>query len=401
MINVHSKALNQDITVNRIIANIKGEQAGPTLIFVGGIHGNEPAGVFALQRVAEHLTSEKINLNGNIICLAGNLRALKKGIRYHKEDLNRVWTKDRISHLPESTKDVAHEEIAEQIEIYAEIQKILKSNTGPFYFFDIHTTSSETLPFLTVNDSLLNRAYTSQYPLPMILGIEEYLNGPILSYINELGYVAFGFEAGQHDDLSSIENAEAFCYLSMVFTGVLSKDDIAFQHYFDLLAKTTGDIKYVYEIYFRYLIKNGEKFAMEPGFFNFQRVHKNQLVAISNGKEVRAKTNGRIFMPLYQDQGVDGFFAIRRIRRSFLRLSEKLRKLRADRILAWLPGIKWVDPEKSTLLVNKRVARFLAKDVLHLFGYRQIYRDKYELKMINREAKARTEDYQDTSWLNL
>ncbi|MEP0985647.1 succinylglutamate desuccinylase/aspartoacylase family protein [Ekhidna sp.] len=401
MINVHSKALNQDITVNRIIANIKSEQAGPTLIFVGGIHGNEPAGVFALQRVAEHLTNEKINLNGNIICLAGNLRALKKGIRYHKEDLNRVWTKDRISHLPESTKDVAHEEIAEQIEIYAEIQKILKTNTGPFYFFDIHTTSSETLPFLTVNDSLLNRAYTSQYPLPMILGIEEYLNGPILSYINELGYVAFGFEAGQHDDLSSIENAEAFCYLSMVFTGVLSKDDIAFQHFFNLLAKTAGDIKNVYEIYFRYLIKNGEKFAMEPGFFNFQRVHKNQLVAISNGKEVRSKTNGRIFMPLYQSQGVDGFFAIRRIRRSFLRLSEKLRKLRADRILAWLPGIKWVDPEKSTLLVNKRVARFLAKDVLHLFGYRQIYRDKYELKMINREAKARTEDYQDTSWLNL
>ena len=35
-------------------------------------------------------------------------------------------------------------------------------------------------------------------------GIEEYLNGPLLSYINELGYVAFGFEGGQHDDISAI-----------------------------------------------------------------------------------------------------------------------------------------------------------------------------------------------------
>lgn len=400
MINVHSKALNHDISVNRIIANLKGKQDGPTLIFVGGIHGNEPAGVFALKRVSEFLSTEKIEIKGNIICIAGNLRALKKGVRYHKEDLNRVWTKERIDHLPESVENITHEEVAEQIEIYEELQRILDDNSGPFYFFDIHTTSSETLPFLTVNDSLLNRAFTLQYPLPMILGIEEYLTGPILSYINELGYVAFGFEAGQHDDLSSIENAEAFCYLSMVFTGALDKESIDFQHYYDLLAKTSGDIKNVFEIYFRYLIKNGEKFEMEPGFFNFQRVSKNQLVAISNGKEVRAKTNGRIFMPLYQSQGVDGFFAIRRIKNSFLKLSEKLRKLRADRILTWLPGIKWLDAEKSTLLVNKRIARFLAKDILHLFGYRQIYRDKYHLKMVNREANARTIDYQETSWLN-
>src|SRR5690606_7416931 len=117
--------------------------------------------------------------------------------RFESEDLNRLWTRSRMKKLPTNPGSAENKDIAEQVEINKVIQTILTNEEGPFYFFDLHTTSSETLPFLTINDSLLNRAFTTQYPLPIILGIEEYLDGPVLSYINELGYVAFGFEAGQ------------------------------------------------------------------------------------------------------------------------------------------------------------------------------------------------------------
>lgn len=397
-VRVHSVALNSHLEVSRVIGSCHGEDGGPTLIFMGGIHGNEHAGVVALHRVIKHLEQKKLPINGHIFCLAGNLAALKKNTRFLTEDMNRIWIQDRIDKLPATPGEAENEEIAEQVEVYNHINEILQNYPAPFYFFDIHTTSSETLPFLTVNDSSLNRAFTTQYPLPIILGIEEYLDGPILSYINELGYVAFGFEAGQHHDLASIENAEAFCFLSMVFAGTLERSAIDYRHCYDLLAKTAGDTKHIYEIYFRYLIQPDEKFIMEPGFFNFQRMRRGQLLARSNGRAIRARTNGRIFLPLYQNQGTDGFFAIRKIKSFFLVLSIRLRKYKLDHLLVWLPGVSWLDSQKSALVINKTIARFFAKQLMHLLGYRSEERSGKYILASNREAKARSQDYEGTTW---
>ncbi|MEO9870712.1 succinylglutamate desuccinylase/aspartoacylase family protein [Ekhidna sp.] len=398
-IKVHSKALEKTIGIDRVIGEINGLHKGPTLIFMGGIHGNEPAGVFALNRFIESMRHLRDAMYGNIICLTGNLGALREGIRFHDEDLNRVWTRERMASLSQSNGIGSNNEVNEQREIFSIIQHVLDTHSGPFYFFDLHTTSSETIPFLTVNDSLLNRDFTIQYPLHIILGIEEYLDGPILSYINELGYVAFGFEAGQHDDMSSIENNMAFCYLSAVFTGLINKDLVDYHHYHDMLAKTSGDVQSIYEIHFRYLIKTGELFTMETGFFNFQKVYKNQLVAKSDGKEVRAKNDGRIFMPLYQAQGSDGFFTIKKIWKPFLRISAIIRKYRLDRMLVLLPGVKWIDHSKSGLIVNKKIARFLAREIFHLFGYRSMVIDKNHAKMFYRDASARFEEYLNQPWI--
>lgn len=397
-IRVHSEALASTIEIDRIIGHIQGDKKGPTLIFMGGVHGNEPAGVFGLQRVFSQLDPKKVR--GNIYGVAGNLWALKHGERYQKEDLNRLWTQQRMHSLAQNGQPPRHQDEAEQIEIHKIIQEILNKDAGPYYFFDIHTTSSETLPFLTVNDSLLNRNYTVQYPLPIILGIEEYLDGPLLSYINELGYVAFGFEAGQHDDMASIESSISFIYLSLIFTGCVQKEDIDFHKYHDRLAKTTGDYRHIYEIFFRYLIKDDEAFEMLPGFYNFQRIKEQQHIANSNGKPIKAKNAGRIFMPLYQPKGVDGFFAIKKIIPLFLSLSAFIRKYRLDRLLLLLPGVQWLDKEKSGLIVNKRIARFLAKDIFHLFGYRSVQVDQHHLKMYNREATARLSEYLHEPWIN-
>jgi len=58
------------------------------------------------------------------------------------------------------------------------------------------------------------------------LGIEEFLEGPLLSYINELGYLAIGFEAGQNDRLASFENHKAFIYLSMLHSGFIDRTSL-------------------------------------------------------------------------------------------------------------------------------------------------------------------------------
>lgn len=393
MTKIYSKALDRHIEVSRVIGQIKSKAEGPTIIFTGGIHGNEPSGVFALQQVMHELKKNNTPINGSIYAISGNLWALERGERFKETDLNRLWRGDNLQQLLNGTLENKNQDIIEQKEIYETITTILGTEKGPFYFMDLHTTSSETIPFLTVNDSLLNRKFTEQYPVPMILGIEEYLDGPLLSYINELGYIAFGFEAGQHDDLSSIENHVAFIYLSLIFSGVVSKKAIDFDRYYNILAKTSLQTRGIYEINYRYRIKQGEEFKMHPGYYNFQWIKKGQPLATSNGNLVKATRNGRVFMPLYQSQGDDGFFSVKKISGFFLKLSALLRKTHFHNVLPILPGIQWQTKNKETLVVNRNVAKLFAKEFFHLMGYRSKRLDKTHLIMKNREANSRIKDY--------
>ncbi len=399
MTSVHSKALDRTVEVERIIGHAGERGTGPTLVFMGGIHGNEPSGVLALHQVIAELRESGRKPKGNMYAVSGNLWALERGMRYAKHDLNRLWNEKNISLLRKGAFKPACEDDRQMVNIHETVMDILAKETGPFFFFDLHTTSGETVPFLTVNDSLLNRRFTVQYPLPIILGIEEYLDGPLLSYINELGHVAFGFEAGRHEDLASVENHVAFIYLSLVYTGFLSGEDIDYQRYHDLLARNTMDARDFFEIYFRYAIRENEEFRMRPGYHNFQKVHKGEELADSDGRVVHATHNGRIFMPLYQSQGSDGFFAIRKVSPFFLRLSAFMRREKLDRTLTWLPGVRAAPGRPGALMVDRRIARFFAKQFFHLFGYRSRRLDRAHYIMKSREATSRYKAYKHMSWM--
>ena len=399
MVKIYSKGLDQSVEIDRIIGHIKGKLPGPTLVFIAGIHGNEPAGVFAMQHVLQRIKEDQISTRGSIYAISGNLKALANGKRFQKEDLNRIWTKERLEKInrPEPTSQL-DDELKEQREIYTIIQEILASEDGPFYFMDLHTTSSKTAPFLTVNDSLLNRKFTSQYPIPIILGIEEYLNGPLLNYINELGYISFGYEGGQHDDPLAIQNHISFIYLTLVFSGAIKKTDIDYKKHDELLLGYLKSDSKIYEIYQRFEIRENEKFSMLPGFINFEPIKKGQQLAQSNGKMVTASKNGKIFMPLYQKQGDDGFFEIRSVNPIFLKLSAAMRKLRFDHIFTILPGVQWISNKKDELMVDLRIARFFTKQFFHLMGYRSKQIDKDHLRMKNRETASKTKEYRYTTW---
>lgn len=395
MIKVEREAFGKKVTFGRTLGKIGGQQAGPTLIFLAGIHGNEPAGILALQEVFDELENKRQSICGSVYALSGNLPALQTGSRYSEEDLNRLWTKDKVRHYLHQERS-SHRDAEQLRQLWKEIISILKTEPGPFYFMDLHTTSSETPPFLTVNDMMLNRKFTRQYPCPIILGIEEYLNGPILSYINEMGYVAFGFEGGQHDNHASVINHKAFVYLSMVFSGVLDKKDINYEKYLHTLSFQKGQS--FYEIFYHQALQPDSIFKMKPGFKNFTPIKKNQLLAELDGKPIKSPQKGKVFMPLYQEQGEDGFFLVRKIPAFVLWLSAILRKLKLDRLLAKLPGVSWKDSLKSELIVNKKIARFFARDFFHLLGYRNKILGPNHILMKNREATARNIMYKNEPW---
>src|SRR4051812_46004798 len=65
-----------------LVAAYTNRRIGPTLIVVGGIHGNEPSGVEAMRLVKPHLDELAEKLRGRVYFVAGNTRALGKRVRY-------------------------------------------------------------------------------------------------------------------------------------------------------------------------------------------------------------------------------------------------------------------------------------------------------------------------------
>jgi len=378
----------------RIISKISGRTIGPTLVFFSGIHGNEKAGVVALKE-----TLSKINYTdacGTIYGVIGNIKALEQNQRYIETDLNRLWTRENLKKI--KNKDSINSEEQELKDLFRLLNEILKTNKGPFYFIDLHTTSSETLPFITINDALINRKFSNQFPVPIVLGIEEYLNGPLLSYINELGYVSLGFESGQHDDKEAIVNAKAFVNLALFYSGVLKKENIHFSNCFDQLNVAVNYISSVFEIVHLHRINQDDSFKMINGFKSFQKIKKGIELAVSNNAIIKSGYKGEIFMPLYQKKGKEGFFIIRKISPFFLNVSAVLRKLKGDSLLVLLPGISWESKEKHVLKVNLRTTKFMAKQIFHLFGYRSQQEDETHLRLFSRERTAKANMYSKTSW---
>lgn len=381
----------------RIIHHVKGISEGPLVVFFGGIHGNEPAGVTALEKVLIELDPSVIK--GEIYGIYGNLKALSTNKRFIEKDLNRIWTEERVKALPKKQTLTAEEE--EQVELFDIIQEILKSTSSPVYFIDFHTTSSPTLPFITINDALINRYFSMNFPVPIVLGIEEYLEGPLLSYLNKQGYVSLGFEAGQHTDLDSVTNCEAFIYLSIVIAGLSPMENfVRYPNFYSTLRNQARGLREVFEVMYKYEIKPFEEFKMNPGFVSFQKIKLGDELALSNESIIKSPITARLFMPLYQKQGEDGFFIIRTIPAFFLRLSALLRKIRADQLLTLLPGISWFDKKRGILRANLKVTRFMAKSIFHLLGYRNKQEDKTHLLLYNRERVARNNLYENAGWFH-
>lgn len=377
---------------DRIFHHIKGNYPGATIVFFAGIHGNEYAGIDALNNTLKN--AHKNEVFGEIYGVYGNLKALQKNKRFLKADLNRLWTSKNIKALKH--KAVFSDEEQEQKELFNFIEDLLKSTKRPIYFIDLHTTSSKTLPFITINDALINRKFSRCFPVPVVLGIEEYLEGPLLSYLNTLGYVSIGFESGQHTDPNAIKNCEAFIYLVLKYAGHLKSNNTSI--YSEKLITASKGISSIYEVIYKYHIQPKEAFSMEDGFESFQNIKKGILLAKSNGKNIYSDYTAKLFMPLYQKSGNDGFFIIKPIPRFLLKLSEELRIIKADSILTLLPGISWHNKNLGVLKANLSVTRFMAKSIFHLFGYRNKKLDKTHLLLYNRERVSKNEMYNKEQW---
>ena len=362
-----------------LIASIRGSLPGPTLIILGGIHGNEPAGVLAANRVRLRMQQRRAALRGEVVLLRGNTRALEQRLRYIDVDLNRQWTAEnvRIAELEnQGIREVS--ELLEQRELLTVVREVVSRARGEIYFVDLHTTSAHGQPFATVGDTLRNRRFALSFPLTIVLGLEEQIDGTLLEYVNNLGAITMGVEAGQHEAMTSVDHHEAVIWNATASTGNFRREDLPeLEQYQSRLKRASGGMKVV-EVRHRHAIVPEDCFKMEPGFTNFQSVRRGKVLARDRTGEIKASETGLILMPLYQTLGNDGFFLVREVKRFWLKLSALLRKLKVGHYIHLLPGVRRDPINENFLIINTRIARILPLQIFHLLGFRRLrWTDKY------------------------
>ena len=358
--------------VARVLGRVRGESAGPTLICVGGIHGNEPAGVGALLEILEALGPRSHDVSGEFVALAGNRTALAHGRRFMGRDLNRAWRTDRVRALRNGGPVAACPEDAEQLELLDAVEEAAQKARGPIYIVDLHTTSGHGGAFTAVGDTLANRSFAMNIPVPLVLGLEELVDGTMLEFLGNQGFVAAVFEGGQHEEPKAVERTVDAVWIALLAAGLLPKR--AAPEAVRGAERLSCEARHrppVVEMRFLYGILPGDDFRMAPGYENFKPVQAGEVLGTNGKGEVTAPEPGRILMPLYQEQGEDGFFIVRSFHPIWLKISSVLRHRGAHRFVHWLPGISRHPHRAGALVVNKHVARWYALGILDLLGYRK------------------------------
>lgn len=301
----------------RIIGRHEGNEKGSLLICIGGMHGNEPSGIEAIEEVLrllsiEHKVNPTFRYKGTMIGIRGNLAALNAKQRFISRDLNRMLTSSELERIKNLNPALLKEEDKECLELISVIEEEIKKYNAPLtLILDMHTTTADGGIFTIAAEDDLSRILAKGLHAPVVLGIAEGLVGTTIDYFHhpQQGCYCIVFEAGRHDDPEGVHRTAAAIINCMRTIGAVESRDVDHRHDGLLISLSVGLPKITRLIY-HYKIQPEEKFVMRPGYKNFQHVKTGDVLATNENGDVLSSVEGLILMPKYQSQGNDGFFIV-------------------------------------------------------------------------------------------
>ena len=298
------------VAAERVLGDFGAENEGPLLILVGGVHGNEPAGREALVDFCAELAPHATSLRGRVLAVAGNLAGLAARRRFVDEDLNRAWTQENLARLLDGSPARTSEE-RELLELHGVLQAAMAEARGAVTLLDLHSTSGEGPPFAILTDNGPARELALALEAPAVLGLHKNVRGTLIDWAEGLGHTSVVLEAGQNEAPVTRARHRAAAWLALGSLGLLEPGAVDLSAERATMREATLHLPTTVEVCLRWGIEPGERFRMEPGFVNLQPVRRGQLLA-HGGRDaaapIHAPFDGLLLMPLYQEQGSDGFF---------------------------------------------------------------------------------------------
>ena len=325
--------MTKTIQKEHIIGEFEGDEKGPLIICLAGMHGNEPAGVQALRIIFQLLEKEPVSnpdfyYKGKIVGLLGNVKAFREGKRHSVKDLNRQWSPKNIKRLQSIDIENLHSEDREMKELMDVIEYQISSyQPESVVMLDLHTTSAGGGIFSIATDDEESVRIAIELHAPVITGMLHGIKGTTLHFFTnenlrqlvpllspEIPVTGVAFEAGQHNDPLSVNRCIASIINCMRSVGSVLPEDVENRHD-RLLQEYSKDLPKIAALIKVHSIGLLDDFRMLPGFNNFQPVQSGEHLANDRHGAILSPEDGLILMPLYQPQGSDGFFLIKEVNR--------------------------------------------------------------------------------------
>lgn len=317
--------------LERVIGQFEGALPGPLVVVIGALHGNEPAGVRAMEMVFEQLEEERrdnpdFRFQGKLVGIIGNSQAFLIRQRFVEQDFNRVWSDDFLAEIKAARMEDLNGESLEAREILEFIPDQCRPFSGEkIAFLDLHTTSADGGVFSIPTDEAESLNLARHLGAPAIVGLQTLISGTLLEYAARGGFtdaenanssdpsihlpLCVAFEAGQHSSPHAITRGAIAIMRCLRAVGCIGKSGLMdFEKNLSLpyLAYVPPVVRFRYAHH----IEVEDRFKMRPGYANFQPIQQGEHLADDAQGPVLSPDNGLILMPLYQAKGSDGFFIV-------------------------------------------------------------------------------------------
>jgi succinylglutamate desuccinylase len=230
--------------------------------------------------------------------------------------MNRQWLKENIDHCLQADSASMAEEDNELKELFSTIQEeIEKTKPSRIVLLDLHTTSARGGIFSIATDHPESVRIAIELHAPVILGMLRGIDGTTLHYFVSENFgipvTAIAFEAGHHRNPLSVNRSISAIINCMRTIGSVKREDVE-HHHDEILIQYSKGLPRLAELILVHKIEEDDEFRMNPGFLNFQSVVKGQELACDRHGPITAPDNGLILMPLYQKEGKEGFFIVKK-----------------------------------------------------------------------------------------
>jgi succinylglutamate desuccinylase len=215
----------------------------PEIAVVGGIHGDEPCGV----RAIEQLLEENPTVERPVKLVVVNEQAIERQVRFVDEDLNRAFPGDPNAETHEGR---LADELVEELE--------------GCLAFSMHSTQSHAEPFAIVKRvSETAKEICPQLPVQAMVETSEFAEGRLFSRIETIEV-----ECGLQGSETAAQNAHRLTRGFLTAVGALPGDTVARElpvyRLFDSIPKRDAD---TYEVFVENFteVEPGDPFAAADG----------------------------------------------------------------------------------------------------------------------------------------
>lgn len=257
---------------------------GPTVTIIGGVHGDEPAGIQLVKDLRESLNLD----DGTVYLIEGNPRAIEQGVRYTETNLNRCfrdeWTEEDLAEDPGL---LSHYEVQRA-------ESLLRYLSASQAALDVHNTTLAVPPengaFMiaeVLDDPETMRTALAIGAAIISPGWSKSDKGGTDGWMFEHGKVGIGYESGRKADLrESLQRAHA-ATARFLIAQMLVDGDLPPLHTDPVFAITEQAPKR----------KSETLYWLAREFGNWEPLKDGELIAVDGPNIYRAKEGQLIVFP--------------------------------------------------------------------------------------------------------